>query len=209
MWMIAVAGMLAAGGAARAADSLAEDEAAIAKHIQSLHDPSNEVREAAAKALREIVAKYRSNVSSIRTSNLDEAVLLLLVEGRPARGADTLADDEAAIAKHILKLYDPSMKTRAASAKALREIVAKHGTGTSNICEKDSGEARWMEKVKQVKLGMTKAEVRKLLPSLSPNRPDFYGYASGQSAFIGWRLDLHTVNSQERLRTWSDRSWQN
>jgi len=106
--------------------------------------------------------------------------------------ANTLDRDEAAIAVHIKALHDPSNDVRAAAAKALREIVAKYGNGTSNIRERDAGEARWMEKVKQVKPGMAKAEVQRILPPF-PESPENSGSGTGDSHNTSHRLDPHWI----------------
>ncbi|MBI5685826.1 MAG: hypothetical protein HZC54_12195 [Verrucomicrobia bacterium] len=120
-----------------------------------------------------------------------------LAAGGTARAADTLAEDEAAIAKHIQTLHDPSNEVREAAAKSLREIVAKYGNGTSNIREKDAGEARWQEKVSQIIPGMTKAEALNVLRS--PEFSNLGGFGSGQSHSESYRLDSHwTVTIQYR-----------
>ena len=80
--------------------------------------------------------------------------------------ADSLSDDEAAIALHIKALHNRNSEVREAAADALRRIIARYPSGTSNIRSKDSGEAYWMEKVSQVKAGMTKADVVKIIPPL-------------------------------------------
>ena len=80
--------------------------------------------------------------------------------------ADSLSDDEAAIALHIQALHNGNSEVRQAAAAALRRIIAKYPSGTSNIRSKDSGEAYWIEKVNQVGKGMTQTEVVKILPSL-------------------------------------------
>jgi len=79
---------------------------------------------------------------------------------------------------------------RAAAAKALREIVAKYGNGTSNIRERDAGEARWMEKVKQVKPGMSKEKAEE---SLSVAIKEHSNDPSGGSHTWYYRLDPHWV----------------
>src|SRR5205823_3871905 len=66
------------------------------------------------------------------------------------------------------------------------------------IRDKDSGEARWAEKVKQVKPGMTEAEVLKLLPCFLES-PDHSSTGSGDSHVDMYRLDRHwTVTIQYR-----------
>lgn len=100
-------------------------------------------------------------------------------------GGDSLSDDEAAIALHIKALHDEDSETRASAAAALRLIIAKYPSGTSNIRSWDSGEAGWMEKVNQVTEGMTKAEVVKILPAFM-SETDF---SEGPTGDISYRLD--------------------
>ena len=78
--------------------------------------------------------------------------------------ADSLSQDEAAIAVHIKALHNQSSDVREAAAEALRRIIAKYPNGTSNIRSKDSGEAYWTERVNLVKEGMTRIEVVRILP---------------------------------------------
>lgn len=106
--------------------------------------------------------------------------------------ADSLSDDEAAIAIHIKKLHDEKSEVREAAAKALRLIIAKYPSGTSNIRSNDSGESYWAARVNQVTPGMTKAEVVKILPPL-PESPDGMGIGSGQSHVVSYRVDSHWV----------------
>jgi hypothetical protein len=49
------------------ADEVTDDEAAIAIHIEALHDENSDVRAAAAAALRAIVAKYPGGTTNIRS----------------------------------------------------------------------------------------------------------------------------------------------
>src|SRR2546426_474469 len=72
---------------------------------------------------------------------------------------DPVAKDEAALGAHFKALHDAKSEVREAAAGALRRIVAKYPSRTSNIRSKDGAEAFWTEKVNQVKPGMTKAEV--------------------------------------------------
>jgi hypothetical protein len=94
-------------------------------------------------------------------------VLFLSGSQLQSPGADSLSNDEAAIALYIKALHNESSEVREAAAEVLRRIIAKYPGGTSNIRIKDSGEAYWMEKVSQVKEGMTRTEVVKILPPLS------------------------------------------
>lgn len=93
---------------------------------------------------------------------------VLFLSGSQLEGprADSLSHDEAAIALHIKALHNENSEVREAAADALRRIIAKYPSGTSNIRNKDSGEAYWMEKVSQVSEGLTKTEVVKILPPL-------------------------------------------
>jgi antitoxin component YwqK of YwqJK toxin-antitoxin module len=105
--------------------------------------------------------------------------------------ADALAQDEAAVAVHIKALNDPSNDVRAAAAKALREIVAKYGNGTSNIRDPEGGKVYWTEKINQVKPGMRQAEVLKILPVL-PN---------------SWRWSGSNPQTRDRVH-WVNDHWQ-
>ncbi|MBI5684257.1 MAG: hypothetical protein HZC54_04185 [Verrucomicrobia bacterium] len=104
--------------------------------------------------------------------------------------ADSLPDDEAAIAKHVVALKDKASEVRAAAAKALREIVAKYPSGTTNIRESDGGEARWKAKAEQIKPGMSQEEALEILPP--PNefatKPQD---VMGATHFTRYRLDRH------------------
>jgi len=123
-------------------------------------------------------------------------VLFLMGWQAEARPDDPVANDEAAIAAKIKALHDPKNDVRATAAAELRRIVAKYPSGTSNIREKDSGEAYWMKNVKQVKPGMKEADVLKLLPPFSQS-PEQFINASGDSHVDSYRLDLHwTVTIQ-------------
>jgi hypothetical protein len=106
-------------------------------------------------------------------------------------GAD-LPDDEAAIKEHIKALHAPNSQTRAGAAAELRRIVARYPSKTVYLATKDGGEAAWQEKVKQVKPGMTKAEVLKLLPAFAES-PEQSEIGSGDSHIVTYRLDYHWV----------------
>jgi antitoxin component YwqK of YwqJK toxin-antitoxin module len=120
------------------------------------------------------------------------SVLCLTNWSSKAIFADSLSDDDVAIAAHVKALHDEKSEVREAAAKALRLIVAKYPSGTSDIRRNDSGEAYWTAKVNQVIPGMTKAEVVKILPPL-PNSPDGMSMGSGQSHVVSYRLDSHWV----------------
>lgn len=109
-----------------------------------------------------------------------------------ALSADSLAEDEAAVTAHIKALHNKSGEVRATAAKALRSIVAKYPSGTSNIGSDDGGRAYWMEKVNQVQPSMTKAKVEKILPPF-PESPDRMAVGSGQSHIVRYRLDQNWV----------------
>ena len=109
---------------------------------------------------------------------------------------DSLSKDEAAIAAHIKALHDVKSEVRAAAAEALRTIVAKYPSRTANIRDKDGGEAYWTEKINQIKPGMKKAEVLKIIPPFADSTDSFH-LGSGQSHTDGYRLDCHwTVQVQ-------------
>ena len=116
----------------------------------------------------------------------------LFLVGRPldAGPLNSLSKDEAAIAVHIKSLSDERSEVRAAAAEALSLLVAKYPTGTVYIRSKDAGEAAWTEKVNQVKSGMTRAQVLKILPPF-PEAPDRMNMASGQRNWDSYRLDFH------------------
>jgi antitoxin component YwqK of YwqJK toxin-antitoxin module len=103
--------------------------------------------------------------------------------------ADSLSDDEAAIALHIKALHNGNSEVREAAAEALRRIIAKYPSGTSNIRSKDSGEACWIEKVSQVKEGMTKPEVVKIIPPL----PESADYTTGPTGDVSYRIDKNWI----------------
>ncbi len=108
--------------------------------------------------------------------------------------ADSLPDDEAAITANIKALHSVNNEVRAKAAEALRRIVAKYPSGTSNIRSKDGGEADWMKKVGQVVPGMTAFEVSQILPPFA-DAPDGMSIGSGQSHITDYRLDFHWVVS--------------
>ncbi|MEP6789155.1 MAG: hypothetical protein ABJB40_12030, partial [Acidobacteriota bacterium] len=60
-------------GTYASSDTLSEDEAAIVANIKALHSEKSEVREAAAKELRRIIAKYPSGTTNIRSKDGGEA----------------------------------------------------------------------------------------------------------------------------------------
>jgi RNA polymerase sigma factor (sigma-70 family) len=99
-------------------------------------------------------------------------------------------DDEVAVKEHILALYAPESKTRAAAAAELRWIVRKYPSGTVYLATKDGGEVAWREKVNLIEPGMTKAEVQKLLPAFAEISQGGE-IASGQSHVVTYRLDYH------------------
>jgi len=104
--------------------------------------------------------------------------------------ADALSDDEAVITKHVAALKDKASEVRAAAAKAIREIVAKYPSGTTNIRESDGGEARWKAKAAQIKPGMSQEEALKILPppdEISGKPQD----VMGATHFTRYRLDRH------------------
>jgi hypothetical protein len=99
-------------------------------------------------------------------------------------------DDEESVAAHLKALRSPDDKTRAAAAAALRRIVAKYPSGTIYLASKDGGEAAWREKVNRVTVGMTKAEVLKILPPFK-DAPESAEHGSGDSHIVSYRLDHH------------------
>lgn len=115
--------------------------------------------------------------------------ILFLSGWQLASGVDSLSEDEAAIAVNIKALHNENSEVREAAAEALRRIIAKYPSGSSNIRSKDSGEAYWMEKVSQVKEGMTKTEVVKILPPL----PESADYAMGPNGDVSYRLDNNWI----------------
>jgi len=96
-------------------------------------------------------------------------------------------DDASAVAAHIKALGDPDSETRAVAAAALRQIIAKYPSGTVYLSSKDGGEATWQKKLDQVKPGMTKKEVLKVLPEAIEGLE----LASGDSHLVTYRLDHH------------------
>jgi antitoxin component YwqK of YwqJK toxin-antitoxin module len=103
---------------------------------------------------------------------------------------DSLSKDETAIAAHIQGLRDDKSDARLTAARALRLIVAKYPSRSVYIRSKDAGEAYWTEKVNQVKPGMTRAQVLKILPPF-PEAPERMKLASGQRHWDMYRLDYH------------------
>jgi hypothetical protein len=69
---------------------------------------------------------------------------------------------------------------RAAAAAALRAIVSKYPSGTTNIRSPDGGKAYWSKKVEQITPGTKKAVVQKILP-LFAKSPEIGGAGSGQT----------------------------
>jgi antitoxin component YwqK of YwqJK toxin-antitoxin module len=125
--------------------------------------------------------------------------------------ADSLSDDEAAIVLDIKGLHNPNSKVREAAAAALRRIIARYQSGTSNIRSKDSGQAYWMEKVTEVTEGMTSSEVVKILPPLTeanrgttPNGDATYRLDNNWEVLIPYRhtdkvISSPKLNKSERL----------
>jgi hypothetical protein len=116
--------------------------------------------------------------------------LFLMGPNSAAVPLDSLSKDEAAIAIHIKALHDSKSEVRAAAAEALRIIVAKYPSRSVYIRSKDAGEAYWTEKIKQVKPGMTRAQVLKIIPHL-PEAPGALNMASGQRNWDSYQLDYH------------------
>ncbi len=131
------------------------------------------------------------------------ALPLLLGVAAPPVGSLAADDaaitaDEAALAAYIKRLHDSNSNTRAEAATGLRRLVAKYPSGTVYLRSNDGRVAAWQEKVNQIKQGMTKAEVVKLLPPF-PEAPDGIEIWSGQSHFANYRLDYHwTVTASYR-----------
>jgi hypothetical protein len=116
---------------------------------------------------------------------------LLFLSGWQLEGvrADSLLEDEAAIAVNIKALHDGNSEVREAAAEVLRRIIAKYPSGTSNIRSMDSGEAYWMERVAQIRVGMTKAEVVKILPPLLESA----GYEMSPNGEVIYRVDNNWI----------------
>lgn len=112
--------------------------------------------------------------------------------GRPleATPLDSISTDEAAIAVDIKSLRDPKSEVRAAAAESLRRIVAKYPSRSVYIRSKDAGEAFWTDKVNQVKPGMTRAQVLKIIPHFA-EAPGRMNMASGQRNWDCYQLDYH------------------
>lgn len=122
------------------------------------------------------------------------AALFLAIEESTAFSSDEVARDELAIAGHIKALSDVKSDVRQAAAEALRTIVAKYPSGTSDITRRDSGEAYWLERTNQVKPGMREAEVLKVLPHFEKSS-DRSEMGSGGHRYVGYRLDHHWIVS--------------
>jgi len=75
----------------------------------------------------------------------------------------TVEEDEALVAKDISALHDEHEEVRAKAAAELRSIIARYPSGTSDLRDKDSGEAMWREKLAMIKVGMHFGEVMELL----------------------------------------------
>lgn len=114
-------------------------------------------------------------------------IMLLVVVFANAASADTISDDEAAIASNIKALHSEETGVREAAAKEIRRIIAKYPSGISNIRYKDGGEASWKENVDQVKPGMTEADVTKFLPVFAES-PEI-SKSNGDSYLVFNRLD--------------------
>lgn len=112
----------------------------------------------------------------------------------PLWAANSLADDEAAIERHITALRDPREAVRAAAARSLRRMVAKYPGDTVNIASPDHGEAFWQEKIKRVHLGMKADELHALLPYFKQSRGDSGGFGGGIVSHLQ-RLDYHWTAS--------------
>ena len=129
---------------------------------------------------------------------LTSLINFVLLTGPLKAAESTLEADEAAIIANTKALHDEQGSVREAAAAALRDIVAKYPSGTSNIRDRDSGEAYWMKKVQQVTPGMTEAEVLKILPPFKET-PELSTHGSGDSHVTTFRLDPHwTVTIQYR-----------
>jgi antitoxin component YwqK of YwqJK toxin-antitoxin module len=116
---------------------------------------------------------------------------LLFLSGWQLEGVrpDSLSDDEAAIATNIKALHDGNSEVREAAAEVLRRIIAKYPSGTSNIRSRDGGEAYWMERVSQIKEGMTKTEVVKILPPLQKTAD----YEMAPNGDVNYRVDNNWI----------------
>jgi antitoxin component YwqK of YwqJK toxin-antitoxin module len=116
------------------------------------------------------------------------AAALLMGLTSNAAPLDPLTKDEAAIAAHIKRLHDDKSDVRATAAEALRRIIASYPSRSVYISGRDGGEAYWTGKVNQIKPGMTKAEVQKIMPPF-PIATDSMNMASGQRNWDMYRLD--------------------
>ena len=114
-------------------------------------------------------------------------------------GADSLSDNEAVIALNIKALHNENSVTREVAAEVLRRTIARYPSGTSNIRRRDSGEAFWMEKISQVKEGMTMSEVIKIL-QLSPESQPIAIEPSGDARYRvdnEWVVTIRFRNSDK------------
>jgi len=107
-----------------------------------------------------------------------------------AKPVDALSMDEAAVTANIKALRDEKSEVRAAAAEALRLLVAKYPSRSVYLRSKDANEAAWKEKVNQVKPGMTRAQVLKILPH-APESPGAFNMASGQTNSDCYQLNYH------------------
>lgn len=135
---------------------------------------------------------------------------LLFLSGWQLEGVrpDSLSDDEAAITVNMKALHDGNSEVREAAAEALRRIIAKYPSGTSNIRSKDGGEAYWMERVSQIKEGMTKTEVVKILQlqesaehSIGPNGEFSYRVDNDWIVTIPYRNSDKVISSAKLTKS--------
>lgn len=113
---------------------------------------------------------------------------IFILAGTGFTQKDALSADESAIAANIKLLHSENGEIRSSAAKELRSIIAKYSSGTSNIRDKDGGEAFWMQKVNQIVPSMVKAEVVKVLPPFQQSLENMTA-GSGQSHSDYYRLD--------------------
>ena len=118
------------------------------------------------------------------------AAWILIFLAADSAHADAISDDERAVATHIKALHDVKSETRTAAAEALRLLVAKYPSRTTNLRSKDGGKALWQAKADRVNAGMTESEVLKFLPK-NPAMDDGFGIASGDSHNVRYRLDYN------------------
>ena len=114
-----------------------------------------------------------------------------LAAGPATAAAQGLAADEAAVAAHIKSLASPDSDTRAAAAAELRRLVAKYPSGTVYLSRPDDGGAAWRAKLRRVRVGMDRADVLRILPSIDGPGAASGGLHDGGSYFATWRLDEH------------------